>query len=110
MTNEQADQPNHLVPGDESWPADQALLSELTPVIALLSQYVMRYFDADAGRVEPLSVLDERALAERVAEVAAKLHARAQRRAILDGLAAAAEGAAPQPPALEPGPDLDTDP
>jgi hypothetical protein len=33
----------HLILGDESWPADRALLSELTPVIAQLSHYVMHY-------------------------------------------------------------------
>jgi hypothetical protein len=78
-------------------------------IIAQLSQYVMRYFDADAGR-ETLSVAAERALAERAAEVAAKLLARAERRAALGELLGTVKGEATQPPALEPGPDMDNGP
>lgn len=51
---------DYLLPGDEAWPADRALLSALTPLIAQLSQYVMGYLDADAGQAETLSVADER--------------------------------------------------
>jgi hypothetical protein len=101
---------SHLVPGDEAWPADRAFLSELTPVIAQLSQYVMRYFDADAGQAKAVSVADERALAERVAGVAARLQTRAERRAILGQLPGTVEGDATQPRALEPGPDMDNGP
>jgi hypothetical protein len=99
-----------LVPGDEAWPADRALLSELTPVIARLSQYVMRYWDADAGQATAVSVADEQALAEQVARVAATMHARAQRREILDKAPLCVEGEATQPPALERGPDLGSGP
>lgn len=70
-------------------------------MIAQLSQYVMRYFDADAGQAEALSVDDERALAERVAEVATRLRDRAERRAIQGELASAVEGQATQPATLQ---------
>lgn len=101
---------SHLLPSDEAWPADRALLTELTPLIAQLSQYVMRYFDADAGRDEALSVADERALAERVMIVGAALQARAERRELLNKAPLCVEGEATQPPALEPGPEMDNGP
>jgi hypothetical protein len=73
----------HLLPSDEAWHADKALITELTPLIAQLSKYVMRYFDADAGQAEPISVEVERTLAEKVMALGAALQARADRREAL---------------------------
>jgi hypothetical protein len=89
---------SHLLPGDEDWQADKSLFSELTPLIAQLSTYVVRYFDADAGRAEAISVEDERALGERVTAVGAGLQARAERRqAIADHSRLQIEGRAESP-------------
>lgn len=52
-------------------------------VIALnneLGRYVVRFIDADTGRVEPLSVIGELALADQMAAVADGLRVRAIRR------------------------------
>ncbi len=87
----------YLLPSDDGWWDDKALITELTPVIAQLSKYVMRYFDADAGEAEPISVEDERALADKVTALGAAIHARADRRGAL-GESLTVEGEAEQPP------------
>lgn len=58
-------------------------MAEVTSVNNQLGRYVLLFLDADAGRAEPLSVEDERALAERVASVANGLRARADGRELL---------------------------
>lgn len=45
-----------------------------------LGRYVLRFLDADAGRAQPLSPYDERALADAVTAIADGLRARAARR------------------------------
>lgn len=70
-------------PPDETAHQDGRLMHELTVVNSQISRYVLRFLDADAGQAEPLSVADERALGERIAEVAAGLCARADRRQAL---------------------------
>lgn len=55
-------------------------MHELTKVNSLLSRYVLQFLDADAGRIEPLSTEDERALAAQLAEAAEEVRARAERR------------------------------
>lgn len=55
-------------------------MHEVTVVNTLLGRYVLRFLDADAGRVEPVSSADERKLADRVADVADGLRARATHR------------------------------
>ena len=67
-------------PPDEAAHHDNVLMAEVTQVNTLLGRYVLHFLDADAGRTEPLSVADERALADRVARIAEGLRARAQRR------------------------------
>lgn len=69
-----------LPPPDEAAHEDGRLMHEVTVVNALLGRYVLRHLDADAGWTEPISAVDERALAEQVAEVADELRARAARR------------------------------
>ena len=88
----------YLLPNDDGWWDDKALITELTPVIAQLSKYVMRYFDADAGRAEAISVEDERALAEKVTTLGAALGARADRRAALGEQPSMVEGEVEHPP------------
>jgi hypothetical protein len=94
-------QGSHLLPGDKDWQADKALVSELTPIIAQLSTYVVRYLDADAGKAEPISVDDERALGERVTALGAGLQARAERREALGERPVRIEGRVALPPAIE---------
>lgn len=60
---------------------DSVLMAEVSQVNTLLSRYLLRVLDADAGRASELSPDDERALADRVAAVAVELRARAARRA-----------------------------
>jgi hypothetical protein len=69
-----------IPPPDESAHLDNVLMAEVTQVNTLLGRYVLRFLDADAGRAEPLSVTDERALADRVTRIAEELRARARRR------------------------------
>ncbi|HEV7647416.1 MAG TPA: hypothetical protein VGP26_04580 [Actinophytocola sp.] len=56
------------------------LIAELAEVNTLLSRYILRLLDVDAGRAEPVHVDDERALVERVVRVADSVRARAERR------------------------------
>jgi hypothetical protein len=83
---------SYLMPGDDSWQADKALMASLTPLISLLSIYVMRYLDADAGQGEPISVADERTLGEKVLALGTALQARADRRALLGSAPLCVEG------------------
>jgi hypothetical protein len=69
-----------IPPPDEAAHLDNLLMAEVTSVNNQLGRYVLRFLDADAGRAEPMSVVDERALADRVAAMAEGLHARAARR------------------------------
>jgi len=55
-------------------------MHEITVVNSLLGRYVLRHLDADAGRADPVSMVDECALAKQVADVASDLRARATRR------------------------------
>ncbi len=92
---------SHLLPGDKDWQTDKELISELTPLIAQLSTYVVRYFDADTGEVEPISVANERALGDRMTALGAGLHARADRREALGDHPMQVEGRIALPPATE---------
>lgn len=65
---------------DEGAHQDGRLMHELSAVNAMLSRYVMQFLDADAGRIEPLSMADERTLAARLAEAAGAVQARVERR------------------------------
>jgi hypothetical protein len=71
---------DQLPPPDEAAHQDNLLMAKVTSVNNQLGHYVLRFLDADAGRAEPLSTADERALADRVAAMAEGLHARAARR------------------------------
>lgn len=71
---------NRIPPPEEAAHFDGLLMHELTVVNTLLGRYVVRFLDADAGRAASISADDERALADRVAELAAGLRARAARR------------------------------
>jgi hypothetical protein len=59
---------------------DGRLMLDVIAVNNELGRYVVRFIDADTGRVEPLSVVGELALADQVAAVADGLRARAIRR------------------------------
>lgn len=82
----------HLLPDDVGWRADKALVADLSRLNAQLTKYVMRYFDADAGLAEPVSIVDERTLGEQLTKAAAELQARAERRAALGGQPLTVEG------------------
>lgn len=64
---------------------DGRRMHELSAVNYHLGQYVLRHYDADAGRVEPVTIADERALADSVATAAEAIRTRAERRERLDG-------------------------
>jgi hypothetical protein len=72
---------NHLLPTDQDWPEDKALIAELSRLNGQVAQYVLRHLDADAGRAAPVSIDDETALAEHMTVLAAALQARVDRRA-----------------------------
>lgn len=55
-------------------------MHELTVLNTLLGRYVVRFLDADAGRIEPISVADEEALADRLADAVGGIRSRAARR------------------------------
>jgi hypothetical protein len=69
-----------IPPPDETAHLDNLLMAEVASLNAQLGRYVLRFLDADAGRTEPLSVDDERKLADQVAAAAEGMHARAARR------------------------------
>lgn len=74
-----------IPPPDEAAYLDGRLMAELSALNYLLGQYVLRYHDADAGRIEPVTIADERALAKSVAAAAEAIRARAARRERQDG-------------------------
>ena len=65
---------------DETAHLDGRLMHELTNVNYQLSQYVLRFLDADARRVSPTPVADELALASCLETAANAIRARAERR------------------------------
>jgi hypothetical protein len=91
-----------LLPGDEGWTGDKALIAELSKLNTRVAKYVLQHLDADAGRAEPITVEDERALAKSLALLAATLQERAERRAVLGKQPLAVEGTV-TPPAVTGG-------
>jgi hypothetical protein len=71
---------SRVPPPDEAAYLDGRLMAELSALNYLLGQYVLRHHDADAGRVEPVPIADERTLARSVAAAAEAIRARATRR------------------------------
>jgi hypothetical protein len=109
MPRREINHDSHLLPSDEGWPDDNALLADLSHLNTELARYVLRQLDVDAGRVEPMSVDDEHGLGLQLIE----LGQRVQRRAALRKAQARGpviEGEATQPLALEPSPAMDHGP
>jgi hypothetical protein len=73
----------YLVPSDQGWPEDKALIAELSKLNGQVTRYVLHQLDADAERAEPPSVEEERALSDQMAALARSLQARADRREAL---------------------------
>lgn len=69
-----------IPPPDHAAHLDNLLVAEIANLNTQLGRYVLHFLDADAGRVAPSSVEDDRALADTVAGVAEGLRARAERR------------------------------
>lgn len=69
-----------IPPPDESAHLDSLLMAQVASINTELGRYVLRFLDTDAGRVAPLPVEDERALAERVGALANGIRVRAARR------------------------------
>lgn len=59
---------------------DSVLIAELAEINSMIGRYILRFLDADAGRSEPISIEEERALVERAASVIDSLRARTERR------------------------------
>lgn len=76
---------SRVPPPDDAAHLDGRLMHELSAVNYHLGQYVLRYYDADAGRAEPVPVADERALADSMASAVEAIRARAARREQQDG-------------------------
>lgn len=64
-------------PRDEAAHVDGRMMHELSALNYQLGRYVLRYYDADAGRAEPIPVADELALANSMAAAAKAIRARA---------------------------------
>ena len=67
-------------PFDEAAHLDGLLMHELSTLNYQLGQYVLKHYDAEAGRAEPVTIAEERALADSVATAAEAIRARAERR------------------------------
>lgn len=71
---------NTVPPPDDVAHHDGVLMAYVCKLNEQLSRYVLRFLAADALEAEPLSPAAERALADRVADVAVGMRARADRR------------------------------
>ena len=60
---------------------DGRLMHDIAALNTKLARYLFRFMDADAGRADPVAVDDERTLAKELNELAARMQARADRRA-----------------------------
>lgn len=69
-----------ISPPDEAAHQDSVLIAELAEINTLIHRYILRFLDADAGRAEPISIEEERALVDRAASVIDSLRARTERR------------------------------
>jgi hypothetical protein len=65
---------------DEAAHEDSVLIAELAELNTMIGRYILRFLDADAGRAEPISTEDERALVDRATYVIDSLRARTERR------------------------------
>lgn len=59
---------------------DGRLMHELSALNYLMAQYIVRHYDAEAGRAAPTSIADELALADSVAAAGNAIRARAEQR------------------------------
>jgi hypothetical protein len=69
-----------IPPPDEGAHEDSVLIAVLAAVNTMIARYILRLLDADAGRAAPISIEDERALVDSVADVLGSLRSRAERR------------------------------
>lgn len=69
-----------IPPPDDAAHEDGRLLHDMSVVNTAISRYILRFFDADAGRVEPISVTEELSLADKLTGVADRLRGRSDRR------------------------------
>jgi hypothetical protein len=72
---------NTVPPPDEVAHQDGVLMAHVSKLNDQLGRYVLRFLAADALHAEPMSPQAEDSLAERVADVADAMRARADRRA-----------------------------
>lgn len=91
----------NLPPPDHDVHSDGRLMHDLSALNTRISQYILRYLDAEARRAEPISVAKEQALADKLAGLAKRVEARAKRRAAAPSVATI--NGATQPNLLEPG-------
>lgn len=83
----------NLPPPDEAARQERVFMAEIGKLNEQIGHYILRYLDADAGRAEPLSVTEERALADILTALGSKVRMRADRRvstppAAIEGTAA----------------------
>lgn len=72
------DHASQLLPGDESWTADKALVADLSELNAHIARYVVRQLDVDAGRAEPVKAHDEDELGRKLTELGERVQHRAE--------------------------------
>jgi hypothetical protein len=65
---------------DDAAHQDNLLMARVGKLNEQLGRYLLRFLDADSHRATPISTADERTLADRVAELATAIQARADRR------------------------------
>jgi hypothetical protein len=75
---------SHLTPGDHAFHNDKQLIADLAALNEQLSRYVLRMLDADADRVQPVNVAEERRFAASLRAMADRLQTRADLRADSD--------------------------
>jgi hypothetical protein len=72
----------HLVHGDHAFHDDNKLVSDLASLNERLGRYMLRYLAADALQADPVSIPEERALAETMMILAGSVLERANRRSM----------------------------
>jgi len=59
----------HLVPGDDGWTEDKALLADWSHLNTEIARFIMRQLDVDARRAEPIPTEDEHTFGQRLIEL-----------------------------------------
>lgn len=75
----------NLPPPNPAAHDDGRLMHDLASMNTKITRYILNFLDADAGRTEPLSIAEERAIADEFIAIARRVQVRAKRRAVALG-------------------------